>query len=199
VLKRVEQDPEYRAVMDALLDELEPHARRRGLACFDRQAFVFVSSPGSVTPFHMDPEHNFLIQVRGTKTVHLWDPADRYVVREEDLETFHAAFKHRNLAYRSEFEHTAHRLHLTPGQGLHFPVTAPHWVMNGNAVSVSFSITFRSNASRRRELAHRANSRLRRLGLTPRPVGAQPWVDGAKALATGALLGVRDAVKRHRS
>jgi len=43
---------------------------------FSQQAFIFVSSPEAVTPLHMDPEHNFLLQVRGLKTLHLFDPND---------------------------------------------------------------------------------------------------------------------------
>ena len=32
-----------------------------------REAFIFISSPNTVTPYHMDPEYNFLLQIRGTK------------------------------------------------------------------------------------------------------------------------------------
>src|SRR5215510_9717958 len=48
VLKRVESDPEYQRVLDECLDEiagLVPRMRTR-------RAFVFISSPGSVTPYH---------------------------------------------------------------------------------------------------------------------------------------------------
>ena len=33
------------------------------------QGFIFVSSPDSVTPYHFDPEHNILLQIRGTKVM----------------------------------------------------------------------------------------------------------------------------------
>ena len=50
-----------------------PQARARaGL-----EGFIFVSSPGSVTPYHIDPERNFLLQVRGNKTMHMFDGSDR--------------------------------------------------------------------------------------------------------------------------
>jgi cytochrome P450 len=29
-----------------------------------REGFIFISSPGAVTPFHLDPEHNFLLQIK---------------------------------------------------------------------------------------------------------------------------------------
>ena len=187
VLKRVDQVPEYKALLDECLEPLEHRARTRVRDTFDRQGFLFVSSPNAVTPFHMDPEHNFLLQLRGTKTIHMWNPEDRFVISEEDLETFHAAFSSRNLRYRPEFEATAYRLPLEPGQGLHFPVTAPHWVQNGPSVSVSFSITFRSELSARRERLHRLNARLRKLGVQPTPVGRNEWVDGAKFLSASLL------------
>ena len=33
------------------------------------QGFIFVSSPNSVTPYHFDPEHNILLQIRGSKVM----------------------------------------------------------------------------------------------------------------------------------
>ncbi|MEZ5892338.1 MAG: hypothetical protein R3C58_04235 [Parvularculaceae bacterium] len=36
----------------------------------------FRLSPGAVTPFHMDPEHNILLQIAGEKTFTIY-PADR--------------------------------------------------------------------------------------------------------------------------
>jgi Cupin-like domain len=177
VLKRVEQDPEYGALLDRCLDEVGARLPKRMLR---RQGFIFVSSPGSVTPLHMDPEHNFLLQIRGTKTVSMWDPTDRFVISEKDLETFHSSFKHRNLPWRETFQQTAYKLSLEPGQGLHFPVTVPHWVQNGPQVSVSFSITFRTPSSERREMLYRANARLRQLGISPTPPGQSPLLDSTK-------------------
>lgn len=57
VLKSVEQDPEYRPLLDAVLDEVAPATG----AMLKREGFVFVSSPGAVTPFHFAPEHNILL------------------------------------------------------------------------------------------------------------------------------------------
>jgi hypothetical protein len=185
VLKRVEQSPEYGALLDACLDEIAgqatlPKMQKRG-------GFIFLSSPGAVTPFHLDPEHNFLLQVRGTKTVNMWDRDDRFVLPDQELETFYSAFVHRNLPWREVFQTTAWQVPLKPGQGLHFPVAVPHWVKNGREVSVSFSITFRSESSEARELVYRANARLRKLGLSPRPPGQSLLLDQTKRTAFAAL------------
>jgi len=190
VLKRVEQDPEYGALLDRCLDEVAAQAGAALPRMRRREGFIFLSSPNAVTPFHIDPEYNFLLQIRGSKTVSMWDPADRFVLPDEELERFYAKFVHRNLPWRDVFQTTAFVLPLAPGEGLHFPVTVPHWVKNGPEVSVSFSITFRTAESEQRELLYKANARLRKLGLTPTPEGQSILLDRTKqiAFATAARL-----------
>ena len=41
-----------------------------------REGFVFLSAPGSVTPSHTDPEHNLLLQIRGTKDMNVGESPD---------------------------------------------------------------------------------------------------------------------------
>ena len=191
VLKNVQQDPEYGALLERCLEQVAEQAGSAMPRMTRREGFIFLSSPGAVTPFHLDPEHNFLLQIRGTKTVSMWDRDDRFVLPDAELEKFYAAFVHRNLPWRDVFQTTAWVVPLQPGQGLHFPVAVPHWVKNGPEVSISFSITFRSESSHRRELIHRANARLRRLGLSPRPPGRSVLLDSAKRAAFAALLELR--------
>jgi hypothetical protein len=191
VLKNVQQDSTYGALLDRCLDEVAAQAGEAVPRMLRREGFIFLSSPGAVTPFHLDPEHNFLLQIRGTKTVSMWDRDDRFVLPDAELEKFYAAFVHRNLPWRDLFQTTAWRVPLEPGQGLHFPVAVPHWVENGPEVSISFSITFRSESSRARELVYRANARLRKLGLSPRPPGQSVLLDATKRAAFAALLELR--------
>ena len=191
VLKRVEQDPEYGALLDRCLDDVAREAGSAAPRMLRREGFIFLSSPGAVTPFHLDPEHNFLLQIRGSKTVSMWDRDDRFVLSEAEREKFHSAFEHRNLPWKDVFQTTAWVVPLQPGQGLHFPVAVPHWVRNGPEVSVSFSITFRSEGSHGRELVYRANARLRKLGLSPRPPGQSILLDATKRSAFAALSEVK--------
>jgi len=160
-----------------------------------REGFIFVSSPGATTPFHIDPEHNFLLQIRGTKCGAMFDPTDRHVISERELEGFYSG-AHPNLVYREGYEAYAEQIKLEPGQGLHFPVVAPHYVRNGDQVSISFSITFRSELSRQRESLYRFNGALRRLGLMPRPVSESAGVDRAKLRVLSAARGLRRLVGR---
>ncbi len=182
VLKNVEQDPEYRDVLYDCLDEMRPMVDQVAPGMRVRQAFIFISSAGSVTPFHIDPENNFLLQVRGNKHVQLFDAEDRSVMTEEQLEKFFTG-AHRNMPYKPEFENRGAWYELNPGDGLHFPVAAPHWVKNGSEVSISFSITFQTDSSQRRQSLHRWNNGLRRFGLTPSNVGRRHWADELKFVA----------------
>jgi hypothetical protein len=180
VLKDVQAAPEYAALLERCLAEVRTARKLKYMT--DRAAFIFVSSPGAVTPYHMDPEENFLLQVRGRKTMHVWDPADRTVLSEQELERFFTG-AHRNLAFKDSYQSRASSFELRPGNGVHVPLTSPHWVKNGPEVSVSFSITFQTRASQRRTQAHRVNARLRHWGLEPFPVGRSPLRDGLKQLA----------------
>lgn len=181
VLKNVELHPDYAQLMNTVLDEAQVFVQGHLKNCGDRQAFIFISSPGSVTPFHIDPEHNFLLQICGEKTMRQWDWRDREVLPDERIEgTYRGGYAHRNLHYEEAFAKKAEVFTLKPGDAVYVPVHAPHWVANGNAVSVSFSITFRSDYSRRNARLYHANARLRKLGFTPAAVGRYPVRDTLK-------------------
>ena len=191
VLKRVEADAEYRRILDDCLDEIAPLAPgMRG-----RQAFVFISSPGSVTPYHIDHEYNFLLQIRGTKLMSIFD---RAVLSEQEIERFYRG-EHRNLVFDETRASEARTFELRPGDGVHVPVNAPHYVKNGPEPSVSFSITFRTPEGDRRASVYRVNERLRALGVSPRRVGDAPVVDRAKYLAYALYTRVQRGVERVRN
>jgi len=181
VLKNVEQAPEYRALLHRCLAEVAKHSEPLRPGMHLAQGFIFISSPGSVTPYHMDPEHNFLLQIRGSKRIHMFDGRNRSLLSEEELEQFYCG-GHRNLIYRKNCERIGWTFDLSPGFGLHFPVTAPHYVRNGAEVSVSFSITFRTPDQERRSMVHIYNAFLRRRGLRPAPAGTHPGHDALKYL-----------------
>ena len=179
VLKYVEHDPDYRALLHRCLEEVRVHSDALHPGMCMAQAFVFITSPGSVTPYHMDPEHNFLLQIRGSKRISMFDPRDRSLLSDEELERFYDG-AHRNMVFKEEYQKKAWQYELTPGLGLHFPVTAPHYVQNGPEVSISFSITFRTRATERRETLYQVNHSLRGRGWRPTPVGASRLRDTIK-------------------
>lgn len=186
VLWNIEQVSRYRLLLDAILDEAVPllPARERGMG--RREAFLFLSAPDAVTPVHFDPENNFLLQIRGTKKLHVGRfPDRRWELRE--LDRYHDG-GHRNL---SEVPPLANTFFMQPGTGVYLYPWAPHWVYNGPAASVSLSITFRTRRSEAIERAHLFNRRLRRHGLSPLPAGESERIDRAKAACAGFLAWLR--------
>lgn len=190
VLKFVDQDPLYRALLDRVLDEIEPLVVRRTGAMLKREAFIFISSPGAVTPFHIDPEHNILMQLRGEKVMTVFPAADPELVPGALQEAFHAG-GHRNLPYRDEFATKGTPLRLTPGKALYVPVKAPHWVQNGAAMSISLSVTWRSEWSYREADAHGLNRLLRNAGLRPAMPQRFPRQNHLKSLAWRSIQKAR--------
>jgi len=183
VLKNVELDPEYKALLDACVDQVSDIVEQVHPGTRARAGFIFVSSPGSITPFHMDPEQNFLLQIRGRKTITVFDPADRSILPVTEFERFYDG-GHRNLVFRDEFAARGTAFELKRGTGVHVPPTAPNWVRNGEEVSVYFSITFQTHTSARLAHVHRMNARLRRMGFAPRSPGESPAADAVKHLAS---------------
>lgn len=146
VLKHVQLDRAYSALLQECIGELAPALEDLGDDPFRPQGVIFVSSPGAVTPFHIDPENNFLIQVRGQKAVCTHDREDRSMLSDGNRERF-AAGGHRNLTADDATLARASSLDLIPGDGLHVPLDTQHYVRNGAEVSVSFSVTFQTRSS----------------------------------------------------
>jgi ribosomal protein L16 Arg81 hydroxylase len=194
VLKNIEIDPEYRALLNETLDEVAPLVADREGGMRRREGFIFLSAPDSTTPAHVDPEHNFLLQVRGTKTMVVGrfpDPDQE----QQELERFYGG-GHRNIALMPD---EPREFPLNPGDGVYVPVNAPHLVRNGPTVSVSLSITWRTPSTVVMEKAHVANARLRRLGLSPSAPGRHPRADRVKAGVARTAQGVGRRVAARRS
>lgn len=173
VLKNVERDRAYGALLESALAELVPLVDPRTGPMLHKEAFIFLSSPGSVTPFHMDPEHNILLQIEGEKTMTVFPAGDARLVPPRQSESFHGG-GHRNLSWRDDFLDKGTSIELKRGDAILVPVKAPHFVKNGDAVSISFSITWRSERSVAEGELHSLNARLRNWSLPVLPVGNTP-------------------------
>jgi hypothetical protein len=193
VLWYIERRSEYSQLLDDCLAAAAPHVADRdgGMSPRRREAFLFLSAPGATTPVHFDPEHNFLLQIKGTKDMNVCRFESVEVERKE-LERYYGG-GHRNLEEMPGGEETF-RMH--PDDGVYVPSFAPHWVQNGGEASVSLSITFRSRGSERRERVYEFNSRLRRIGISPKPFGASERSDRAKELAFVATAGWKSRLSR---
>jgi hypothetical protein len=187
VLKRIEQHPDYAALLEELLTEIAPLAVERTGAMLGHEGFIFISSPGAVTPFHFDPEHNILLQIRGSKIMTIFPAADEALVSAEAEERFHLGEHHRNQPWQDGFATKGEPVALEPGEAVYVPVKAPHWVQNGDGVSISLSVTWRSEWSYREADARALNRYLRKAGVQPNAPGRWPRQNHAKSLAWRAL------------
>ena len=184
VLKRVDESPAYRQLMEEALLSM---ARQLGHQSLDAasfreiEGFIFVSSANSTTPFHCDNEDNLFVQIHGPKFFHLFDNEDRSLVSEELLES--APNKHRNLPYEEGFEARATVYELAPGEGVFVPYQVPHWVRTGDSYSISMAITWRSDAVVRRNKLIFMNAWLREKGFAQAAPGVRPALDGLKVAA----------------
>ncbi|MEO1168197.1 MAG: cupin-like domain-containing protein [Pseudomonadota bacterium] len=182
VLKFIEQVPAYRDFLQETLAEIEPVVREITGDMIKLEGFIFLSSPDAVTPFHMDPEHNILLQIRGRKTMTVFPADDEELAPGQAHEAFHEG-GHRNLQWHDDFAARGTAFELPAGKAIYVPVKAPHWVKNGPEASLSLSITWRSEWVYREKYARSLNATLRRFGLNPASPKRFPHQNHAKSLA----------------
>jgi hypothetical protein len=186
VLKNIEQRPEYQALLIGLLAELKPQIEAKTGQMLRPQGYIFVSSPDAVTPYHFDPEHNILLQLRGQKVMTQFPAGHARYAPDQTHEGYHTG-GHRNLVWRDDLAEGGTEWPLSPGEALFVPVMAPHHVKNGPAVSISLSITWRSDWSFAEADARAFNGVLRRVGIQPKAPGRFPAQNKAKAYAWRTL------------
>ena len=185
-LLNVEDDPGMAELMNAHLDQLESamiakQGSRRG-KLRKRVAFVFVSSPNSVTPVHFDIEHSLLMQVSGQKTVSIgrWE---NDAARRHEFDRYWDGSHGRIENLPPE----AAAYTMTPGRAVYIPPGTPHWVHNGPDISLSVTLTYFTAATVRENRIEDFNSHLRRRHMKPREPGRSAIVDTAKVCAMGVL------------
>jgi hypothetical protein len=191
VLKRIENAPEYKQLLE---DTLLSVARARGFnsladADFEQiEGFLFVSSPNSTTPFHLDSEDNFFVQIHGEKYFTLFDNADRSIADDAEIER--SMTKHRNLTYDEKFASRGIEFHMFDGDGCYVPYQWPHWVRTAGTYSISMAITWKTRPVRRNNDLHFFNSMLRGIGLPQPAPGKSPAFDMMKLAFYRSVLAV---------
>ena len=186
VLKNVEQNPAYAALLEDLLSELRREIERKTGRMMKTQAFIFVTSPGGVTPYHFDPEHNMLLQIRGSKVMTQFPAGDPRYAPDQVHETYHTGGG-RELRWSEDLLPGGSEFVLGPGEAVYVPVMAPHFVCNGSEPSVSLSITWRSEWSFAEADARALNGMLRKWGAVPRRPGRWPAQNMLKAYTWRAM------------
>ena len=168
VFKNVERDPAYRGASTRAWTRSASIPSRPGPGLGRREGFIFVSSPGSVTALPHGPRAQ--LPAAGTRT------EARQPVRRRGPRAPHRARAVEVLRSRplqpgrspTRNQQKAQVFALASGDGALLSRDLAALGQNGSQqVSVSFSITFRTASSDRREVLYRVNERLRRVGIRP--------------------------------
>lgn len=185
-LYNVESDPTYRRFLWDVMESFD-HLVRPQESVYEMRGFIFISAPPSVTPYHIDREHNFWMQIKGRKTISVWDRSDRKVVAAADVEEFIVHGSLGRIRLTDEIRARSRDFDCGPGDGVYFPSTTPHmttsdarWVEPGNGVTISTGIVFYTDATRREAYVHAFNRLLRKRGLNPRFPGESSLLDRLK-------------------
>ena len=196
LLKRPEDhDRRFHDLLQTLSQQvLDSLGGLRGRRIERLESAIFISPCSAVTPVHFDPEMSFFSQISGTKIYHIYPPSS---VGEPDLERFYIRGRNDigNVDLKTLDPERMQTFELKPGTGLHQPQNAPHWVETGDAVSVSYTFLFQTDASRATSRTRGLNYCMRRVGLRPAPPGAHPGRDAAKAAAMRLALPLQSAGK----
>jgi hypothetical protein len=198
LLKGLAEDGEFGPVFRDVLGEVR---ERVGDALGDdvsiARATLIIGSPGRITPYHIDAEANFLFQLRGEKIVNVFDPADRTLLTDRELEAFFSGDL--NAArYRAERQADATVFDFAPGNGVHLPILAPHWTRNGDSVSVAISVNCSLRSGARLGALYRFNHLLRERGLPVSAPGINPSIDRCKMFAMRGMAFAKRVANRAR-
>lgn len=186
-----EVDPAYSEVLRQIIRDVSELTGRDLAAEITWSGLtVFMTSPNATTPYHIDHEPNFLLQVLGEKDVCLFDQNDREVLSEANIERFYCGDP-QAAHYNPDLQSRGIMYRLVPGLAVHHPPLAPHWVKNEDRVSVSVSVSFCMRSLDHRAKIYQANRLLRSIGLRPARPGQSPLRDRLKA------AGLQIATKPH--
>jgi Cupin-like domain len=181
--------PSFAPLREQLLADVQGLMRKRGVGkvAIDPKLFLFIASPNSITPFHIDRYSTFLLQFRGSKQVSVFPSWDERIVRPQACEAY-VARQNTKLPWTEDKDFMAKKFDFGPGDALHIPFVAGHHVRNGSEdLSISMSIIFNTRESEAwlgaLNFNHRSRRIFARVGLAPTSVGKGPWRDKAKALA----------------
>ena len=201
-LYNVETHPVYREFLAEVTASVRPLVGPQQPGMFNVGGFIFISAPPSVTPFHIDRENNFWLQVHGRKVMNVWDNTDRHVVPAATVERFIMYAALDDVRLKDGFRERSHEFDVGPGDGVYFPSTSPHmtrsepgWTRPGDGVSVSIGVVFYSDVTRRAANVHALNTLLRRFGLSPREPGQSVWLDRLKFPLGRAVVWFNKAVR----
>lgn len=182
-----EHHPSFKDLHRVMCEDIGKLMRANGTGQLPENAemWLFIASPGAITPFHFDRFSNFLLQFRGSKEVAVFKPWNDEVITPQQYEAY-TARNDRQMDWADEKDRFAHKFHFHPGQAIHIPFLGGHYVKNGpEDVSISMAIFYDTDETRRFKQALVINDLIRRrtarFGWQPRAVNSPGSLDGVKS------------------
>ena len=196
MIRSPETDSSFKGLYRDLISDVESMMQTQGVGAraLRPKLYLFIASPNSVTPFHLDRYSTLLLQFRGSKTVTVFPQWDERVVSEVQRERY-VSYEDTSLDWSPQLDPLGNAFEFRPGEALHIPFAAPHHVRNGpDDVSISMSIIFNTEESMRWHYAIQYNNRMRRhmhrFGITPTRVARSRTIDRMKSTAWQAVARV---------
>lgn len=156
---------DYAALSDEIFADKE--AKIKGLKTLKHDLGVLISSPNAQVFYHLDSALVSLWQIRGTKTVRVYEPHAPYA-RPEQIEAVVLRESAEQMPFDLAWDGQAKEVILEPGMMVTWPQNAPHRIVNGPMVNVSLSVEFMTPAALLRANVIYANGILRRrFGMMP--------------------------------
>ena len=187
--------PEYKIVMNQLLDELEAHSgfKENPKKCYGG---ILVSSPTAKAAYHHDATRTNLWHIRGHKRAYIYPITDKFLP-DEAYEKTVIGQPDEDVSYRPDFDDDAQIYDLYGGEMVTWPHPSPHRVENKTfCVSMVSEFCTRSTAF--------YNGIAFTNGLLRRNLGLDPHIrDNSKIInlckfGTGVALRKLGAIKIHQ-
>lgn len=201
----IEVDPEYKKFLWDTLGTVRPLIDAQDPGMFNVGGFIFVSAPPSVTPFHIDRENNFWLQIRGRKQINVWNPSDRMAVPEAAVENFIVQGDLSDVCFCDTIRTRSFEADMGPGEGVYMPSTSAHmtrsdvsWIKPGDDYAISIAMVFYTRATRRAANLYALNHFLRRRGLATVPPGQSSLRDAVKFPLARAFVVGRKFLRGYR-
>lgn len=185
LLNPAKANPEYAALLDSIYGEMEQAVP--GFRTRHRKMTLLISSPNVQVHYHCDIPGQTLWQIRGRKRVFIY-PNNEPFLDQPALERIAIGEAHEfSLPYREEFDAQAKVFDLEPGLMMHWPLNAPHRIVNADCVNVSFTTEHFTVSNRRTYHVNYANGVLRnwtgRSAMRQSIAGPSYWAKFAVATA----------------
>ncbi len=149
----------YAELLERMFAEIEAHVP--GLDTYKHNFGILISSPKAQVFYHSDIPGQSLWQIRGQKRVYLY-PTGAPFLPQEGLEAIVLnEADEQDLPYHSSYDDKATVI-VQPGEMLHWPLNAPHRVVNLDTLNISITTEHFTTEIRNTYVVNYANGILRR-------------------------------------